>query len=72
MRNLRQRFGAFIGASMLAMMLGSATPAFAETGTMGGNGKNTCAFVAGLLYKVPPDSPAAVLFTSIMIAFDCD
>ena len=72
MRNLRQRFGAVMAAGVLAMILGSVTPAFADTGAMGGNGKNTCAFVAGLLFKVPPDSGAAQVFKAIMIAFDCD
>jgi len=72
MRNLRQRFGAFVAAGVLAMILGSASPAFADTGTIGGTAKNTCAFVSGLLYKVPPDSGAALVFKSIMIAFDCD
>ena len=60
MRNLRQRFGGFIVAGILAAVLGTTTtPAFAEIGQMGGNGKNTCAFVLGMLFKVPADSGAA-------------
>jgi hypothetical protein len=72
MRNLRQRLGGFIAAATIAAVLGSATPAFAETGTIGGNGKNTCAFVAGLLLKVPSDSPAAALFTAVLATWECD
>lgn len=72
MRNLRQRLGGFITAATIAAVLVSATPAFAETGSIGGAAKNTCAFVGGLLYKVPPDSPAAALFIAILVAFDCD
>ena len=71
MKNLRQRFGGFVLAAMLAAILGNATPAFAETGQIGGSAKNTCAFVSGLLMKVPADSGAAVVFTAMLIAFDC-
>jgi H+/gluconate symporter-like permease len=72
MRNLRQRFGGFIVAGMLAAILGSATPAFADTGAIGGNGKNTCAFVAGLLEKVPADSGAALMLLAVYAGFNCD
>ena len=73
MRNLRQRFGGFIVAGILAAVLGTTTtPAFAEIGQMGGNGKNTCAFVLGMLFKVPSDSGAAAVFQALAIAYDCD
>jgi len=73
MRNLRQRFGGFIVAGILAAVLGTTTtPAFAEIGQMGGNAKNTCAFVLGMLFKVPADSGAAAVFKALYIAYDCD
>jgi hypothetical protein len=73
MRNLRKRFGGIIVAGILAAVLGStATPAFAEIGQMGGNAKNTCAFIAGMLFKVPADSGAAAVFQAFYIAFSCD
>jgi hypothetical protein len=73
MRNLRQRFGGFIVAGILAAVLGTTTtPAFAEIGQLGGNAKNTCAFVLGMLYKVPADSGAAAVFNALAIGFGCD
>jgi len=73
MRNLRKRFGGFIAAGILAGVLATTTtPAFAEIGQMGGNAKNTCAFVLGMLFKVPADSGAAAVFQALSIAYDCD
>lgn len=69
MRNLRQRFGAFVFAGVLAGFLGSAVPAYAD---IGGATRNTCAFVAGLLFKVPADSGAAGVFRAMLIAYECD
>jgi hypothetical protein len=65
MRNLRQRFGAFILAGILA---GSAT-AFAD---IGGPNRNTCAFILGHILKAPADSGAAVVFRAFYIAWECD
>jgi hypothetical protein len=75
MRNLRQRLTGFVAATMFAMILGSVSPAFAADGlptTMGGPGKDTCAFVAGKLYKVPPTSGAFVVFMAVMSILQCD
>jgi putative flippase GtrA len=73
MRNLRQRFGGFIVAGILAAILGTTTtPALAETGQIGGAAKNTCAFIAGMLFKVPADSGAATVFQALYLAFDCE
>lgn len=71
MQNLRQRFKGFIVAGVLAAILGGATPAYAEVAQIGGAGKNTCAFVAGMLLKVPADSGAAAVFNALLIAFEC-
>jgi putative flippase GtrA len=72
MRNLRQRFGGFIVAGILAAVLGTTTtPALADVGQMGGTAKNTCAFIAGMLFKVPADSGAAAVFQAFYIAFSC-
>jgi hypothetical protein len=72
MRNFRQRFGGFIVAGILAAVLGTTTtPALADIGQMGGNAKNTCAFIAGMLFKVPADSGAAAVFQAFYIAFEC-
>ena len=73
MRNLRKRIGGFIAAGLLAGVLATTTtPAFAEEGQMGGSGKNTCAFVLGMLFKVPADSGAATVFKALYLAYDCD
>jgi hypothetical protein len=73
MRNLRQRFGGFIVAGIFAAILATTTtPAHAEIGQLGGNAKNTCAFIAGMLFKVPADSGAAAVFQAFYIAFDCE
>jgi hypothetical protein len=69
MRNLRQRFGAFVFAGVLAGIIGSSVPAFAD---IGGAKRNTCAFILGLSLKVPSDSPAASVFRAMMIGYDCD
>src|SRR4029078_5507014 len=68
MRNLRPRFGGLIVPGILAAVLGTTTtPAFAEIGQMGGSGKNTCAFVLGMLFKVPADFGAAGVFARLFI-----
>ena len=72
MRNLRQRLCAFVAATMLAIVFGGVTPAYADIGTMGGKAKNTCAFAAGLLLKVPADSGAAEMLKALLAGFDCD
>ena len=75
MRNLRQRFTGFVAAGMLAMILGSVAPVFAEDGlptSMGGSNHDTCAFVAGKLYKVPPTSGAYVMFVAVLSLLQCD
>ena len=72
MRNLRQRLTSFVAATMFAMILGSVTPAFAEPINMGGSSHDTCAFVAGKLYKVPPTSGAAVIFMAVLSLLQCD
>jgi hypothetical protein len=73
MRNLRKRFGGVIVAGILAAVLGTTTtPAFAETGQIGGAAKNTSAFIAGMLFKVPADSGAAAVFQAFYIAFECE
>jgi hypothetical protein len=69
MRNLRQRFGAFVFAGVLAGVLGSSIPAYAD---IGGTKRNTCAFIAGLIFKVPADSTAADVFRAMLISYDCD
>ena len=48
---------------------------FAEDGlptSMGGSSHDTCAFVAGKLYKVPPTSGAAVIFMAVLSLLQCD
>lgn len=65
MRNLRQRFGAFVLAGVLA---GSAT-AFAD---MGGPNRNTCAFILGHIEKAPEGSAAALVFQAFFLAWNCD
>ena len=75
MRNLRQRLTGFVAATMFAMILGSVAPVFAEDGlptSMGGSSHDTCAFVAGRLYKVPPTSGAAVIFMAVLSILQCD
>jgi hypothetical protein len=69
MRNLRQRFGAFVFAGVLAAVIGSAVPVFAD---MGGTKRNTCAFILGQLFKVPSDSGAATMFRALFLSYDCD
>lgn len=71
MRNLRQRLVAFTAATLLAVIIGGVSPAYAD-GVMGGPTKNTCAFVAGMFFRVPPDSAAASVFKAILVAYDCD
>jgi hypothetical protein len=66
MRNLRQRFGAFVLAGVLAAaMFGTTSPAYAGAlsadGTIGGSGKNACAFVEGLLMKIPEGVPGTTV-----------
>jgi hypothetical protein len=66
MQNLRQRFGAFVVAAMVAgVMIGTASPAFAgavtSDGTIGGSGKNACAFVQGLMLQIPDGVPGATI-----------
>jgi hypothetical protein len=68
MRNLRQRFGAFVLAGIMAGVLGSAT-AFAD---IGGPNRNTCAFILGHILKAPANSGAADVFRAMFIAWDCD
>jgi hypothetical protein len=68
MRNLRQRFGAFVFAAVLAAIVGNAAPLFAD---MGGPTRDRCAFVAGLALKVPGDSVAADFFRALYIGWDC-
>ena len=75
MRNLRQRLTGFAAAVITAIILGSASPAFAADGlptSMGGSSHDTCAFVAGKLYKVPPTSGAYVVFMAVLSLLDCD
>jgi hypothetical protein len=65
MRNLRQRFGAFVLAGVMAAVMFGATPAYAGAlsadGTIGGSGKNACAFVEGLLMKIPEGVPGTTV-----------
>ena len=72
MRNLRQRLTGFVAASMFAMILGSVSPAFAASVNMGGEAHDTCAFVSGKLYKVPPTSGAAFVFMAVLSLLQCD
>jgi hypothetical protein len=72
MRNLRQRFGGFIVAGILAAVSGPPHAGLCRDRQMGGNAKNTCAFVLGMLFKVPADSGAAAVFQALSIAYDCD
>ncbi len=67
MRNLRQRFGAFVFAGIIAAVLGSAT-AFAD---MGGPTRSTCAFILGHVLKAPADSAAANVFRTFYLSWDC-
>jgi hypothetical protein len=67
----RQFVGAFVMAVMLAAVLGSARPAFADTGAPGGAAKGTCGFLQGILYKMP-DSVAATMATLFDNLFGCD
>ena len=67
MRNLRQRFSAFMLAAVLAGVVGSATT-FADRG---GPTRDTCAFVLGQILRVPADSAAAAVFQAFFIAWDC-
>jgi len=71
MRNLRQRLTSFMAAGVIAMILGSVNPAYAASINMGGS-HDTCAFVAGKLFKVPPTSGAAVVFMAVMSLLECD
>ena len=66
MRNLRNRFGAFVIAGLMAAVLGGATT-FAD---MGGQ-RNTCAFILGKILKAPSDSQQAAVFRAFFIAWDC-
>jgi hypothetical protein len=68
MRNLRNRFGAFVLAGIMAGVLGGATT-FAD---MGGPNRNTCAFILGQIAKVPADSTAASVFRAFFVAWDCE
>lgn len=72
MRNLRQRLTGFAAATMLAMILGSTSPVFAASVNMGGEAHDTCAFVAGKLYKVPPTSGAFFVFMAVLSILQCD
>ena len=74
MRNLRQRLTGIAAAVITAIILGSASPALAADGptNMGGSSHDTCAFVAGKLYKVPPTSGAYVVFMAVLSLLDCD
>jgi hypothetical protein len=72
MRNLRQRLTGFVAAGIIAAILGSVSPAYAASIEMGGPNKDTCAFVAGKLYKVPPTSGAYVVFLAVMSLLECD
>jgi len=67
MRNLRNRFGAFVLAGIMAGVLGSAT-IFAD---MGGSQRNTCAFILGKIYKAPADSVQATVFRAFYFSWDC-
>jgi hypothetical protein len=71
MRNPRQFVGAFVLAAMMAALLGTASPASADSGAPGGPSKGTCGFLQGILYKMPPDVAAALapLFNEL---FDCE
>ena len=71
MRNHRQFVGAFVMAVMVAALLGTATPASADTGAPGGAKRGTCGFLQGILYKMPDDVAAkmAVVFDNL---FGCD
>lgn len=68
MRNLRQRFGAFVMAGIMAGVLGTATT-FAD---MGGPTRNTCAFILGQMLRVPADSAAASVFKAFYLSWDCE
>lgn len=75
MRNLRQRLTGFAAAVITAIILGNASPAFAADGlptNMGGSSHDTCAFVAGKLYKVPPTSGAYIVFMAVLSLLECD
>jgi hypothetical protein len=75
MRNLRQRLTGFVAAGIFAMVLGGVTPVFAADGlptNMGGSSHDTCAFVAGKLFKVPPTSGAYVVFVAVMTLLQCE
>ena len=66
MRNLRNRFGAFVLAGIMAGVLGSATT-FAD---MGGQ-RNTCAFIFGKVVNAPADSVQASVFRAFYLSWDC-
>ena len=68
MRNLRQRFGAFVMAGIMAGVLGTVTT-FAD---MGGPNRNTCAFIFGQILKAPVDSAAADVFRAFYLSWDCE
>lgn len=68
MRNLRQRFGAFVLAGVMAGVLGSATT-FAD---IGGPNRNTCAFILGHILKAPTGSAAADVFWAFFVAWNCE
>ena len=66
MRNLRQRFSAFMLAMVLAGVVGGATT-FAD---MGGQ-RNTCAFILGKILSAPADSQQAAVFRAFFLSWDC-
>jgi hypothetical protein len=75
MRNLRQQFGAFVLAGvMAAVMFGTTRPAYAATADgMIGN-KNACAFIEGILINIPegvPGTTVAVGLGKLALLYAC-
>ena len=72
MRNHRQFVGAFVMAIMFAALLGTASPASAAETTASAPGFSTCAFLQGILYRIPNARAADKLAGIFDKLFGCE
>ena len=72
MRNYRRFVAPFVMAVMIAAALGISSPASADAGAPGGPQRSTCAFLAGILYRVGNADAADKLADIFDALFGCD
>jgi hypothetical protein len=68
---MRKFTGAFVLAALMASMLTVAQPAWADTGAPGGPNRSTCAFLSGIVMKIPNADLAAVAAAIFNNLFGC-